>query len=363
MLNYYAKCLPNQILSTTLAPLYSLLQKTKKWTWGELQKQSFQKAKESLTGSNILTHYDQQKELLFSCDASLTLWPRGSPVSSPQRWTYSFCKQITSPSRKKIHSVRQRSVSHHFWSEEINQYLLGRKFTILSDHRPLEHLLSEKNGTPSSASSRIKCWALILAAYDYKIQYKPGKDHVNADVLSRIPLLECPENIPPPGEMILLMDTLENTPVNVQQVKKWTDNNPILSTVRTKVQQDDRGPDDNPQMQTYIKRMNKLSIQDGCVMWGDRVVIPLAGRERVLKILHNGHPGILRMKSIAHGVVWWPKLTQLLRRLFKTVKLANCIRNHLHQHLYTLGNGRPARPWSRSTSTMQDLSWENFFSR
>ena len=45
MLNYYANFLPNQ--STTLAPLYSLLQTTKKWTWGEAQKQAFKEAKEA----------------------------------------------------------------------------------------------------------------------------------------------------------------------------------------------------------------------------------------------------------------------------------------------------------------------------
>ena len=108
--------------------------------------------------------------------------------------------------------------------------------------------------------------------------------------------------------MILLMDTLEMTPVNAKQVKQWTDHDLILSKVRAKVQKGDRRPDDHPQMQPYIKRMDELSIQDGCVMWGDRVVIPQAGREKVLKILHDGHPGILRMKRIARGVVWWPKI-------------------------------------------------------
>ena len=63
MLNYCVNFLPN--LSTTLPPLYSLLQKSKKWTWGEAQKRAFQKAKESLTGTNIFFHYDQEKELLL----------------------------------------------------------------------------------------------------------------------------------------------------------------------------------------------------------------------------------------------------------------------------------------------------------
>jgi hypothetical protein len=42
--------------------------------------------------------------------------------------------------------------------------------------------------------------------------------------------------------MILLMDTLEMTPVNARQVKQWTDHDSILSKVRTKVQKGDRRP-------------------------------------------------------------------------------------------------------------------------
>ena len=180
-------------------------------------------------------------------------------------------------------------------------YLLGRKFTILSDHRPLEHLLSKKQGIPTIAWARIKQWALILAAYDYQIQYKRGQKH---DVLSRLPLCEFPKpaNIPPPGEMILLMDNLEMTPVNARQVKQWTDRNRILSKVRTKVWQGNRSSDDHPQMQPTSKEWTNLVFRMD-VSWGDRVVIPQAGCENVLKILHEGRPGILRKKRIARGVV------------------------------------------------------------
>ena len=68
-LNYYAKFLPQ--LSAKLAPLYSLLQKKKKWVWGVPQKRAFQEAKESLMSNRILTHHNPQQELILSCDASL----------------------------------------------------------------------------------------------------------------------------------------------------------------------------------------------------------------------------------------------------------------------------------------------------
>ena len=67
MLNYYAKFLPQ--LSTLLAPLYGLLQKRTRWTWGAAQKRAFEEAKQSLTSSKILTHYDPERELILSRDA------------------------------------------------------------------------------------------------------------------------------------------------------------------------------------------------------------------------------------------------------------------------------------------------------
>ena len=38
------------------------------------------------------------------------------------------------------------------------------------------------------------------------------------------------------------------------------------------------------------------------------MIIPESGSERVMEILHDGHPGVSRMKRIARTVVWWPGL-------------------------------------------------------
>uniref|UniRef100_UPI0010A03A6A uncharacterized protein K02A2.6-like n=1 Tax=Podarcis muralis TaxID=64176 RepID=UPI0010A03A6A len=46
----------------------------------------------------------------------------------------------------------------------------------------------------------------------------------------------------------------------------------------------------------------------GCLLWGDRVVIPQRLRQRVLEALHVGHPGIVKMKALARCYVWWPNM-------------------------------------------------------
>ena len=62
------------------------------------------------------------------------------------------------------------------------------KFTFLTDHKPLLTIFNPRKGIPTVVSSRLQRWAIILSAYTYDIQYKPTKEHDNADMLSRLPV-------------------------------------------------------------------------------------------------------------------------------------------------------------------------------
>ena len=68
LLNFCAKFLPN--LLTTLAPIYSLLQKRTRWHWGSLQQESFSKAKKLLSANTLLVHHCDQSPLVLPADAS-----------------------------------------------------------------------------------------------------------------------------------------------------------------------------------------------------------------------------------------------------------------------------------------------------
>ena len=78
MVNYYGKFLKG--LSSMLAPLYSLLQNNAKWKWQQEQNDAFKKVKHELTSPQLLIHYEPQKKLLLSCDAS-PLWHRSCPLT------------------------------------------------------------------------------------------------------------------------------------------------------------------------------------------------------------------------------------------------------------------------------------------
>ena len=61
-------------------------------------------------------------------------------------------------------------------------------------------------------------------------------------------------------------------------------------------------------LKPYFSRKDELSVQDGCLLWGNRVVIPPKERTRVVEELHETHPGICRMKALTRSYVWWPKM-------------------------------------------------------
>ena len=99
-------------------------------------------------------------------------------------------------------------------------------------------------------------------------------------------------------------------------------------------------------MKQFNRCSSELSVENGCVLWGNRVIIPRKGQNRVLRQLHDGHPGISRMKGIARSIAWWPGLN---KNIEETVK--ECAQCQQHQKAPALSPLHPwewpDRPWSR----------------
>lgn len=177
---YYRRFIPN--FAKISKPLTKLLKKDTPFLFDSECNSSFDELKKALVSNPILIYPNFQEPFLLTTDASafaigavLSQGPVGKdlPIAYASR---TLCNAETK------YSTIERELLAIVWAvKHFRPYLFGRKFTLITDHRPLTWLFSIKD-----PGSRLARWRLKLEEYDYKIEYKPGKINKNADALSRI---------------------------------------------------------------------------------------------------------------------------------------------------------------------------------
>ena len=321
MLTYYSKFLPDR--ATVLAPLHALLQKGATWKWSEDEDKAFQESKRLLTSTRVLVDYTTKLPLLLACDASP--FGLGAVLShrleNGNEHPIAFASRSLSPAEKNYSQIDREEAVIVFGVSKFHRYIYGRHFELLSDHQPLRGLLGEGRSIPVTASARIQRWALLLAGYQYTFRYKAGRRHNNADALSRVPLLALPHHKGQPEAILHVLEQLEKLPVTATQIAWWTTNDPILC-FKCEHGLEKAGHKKSSRRCTSIQDKELRTVEAYCVVWGTRVVIPSAGRTRILTELHEAHPGTARIKGLARGVVWWPSLTQRWNSWSVNVKYA-----------------------------------------
>ena len=346
LINYYGKFMPD--LSTILAPLYQLLQKGRKWGWEKEQQEAFAKAKALLKSPKLLVHYDINKELILTCDAS----PVGLGAVLSHRMEdgserpIAYASRTLAPAEKKYAHIDKEALAIVYGVKRYHQYLHGRKFLLYTDHEPLVYLFREGQAISATTSARVQRWALTLSGYQYSIVYRPGSEQGNADGLSRLPLPTTPQDVPQPAETILLMERLEASLVTAAKIRIWTDKDPVLAKVRKYVLQGWPERVEAKEMAPYFQRKEELSTEEGCILWGARVVMPPPLQAQVLDEIHEGHPGCGRMKSFARSYVWWPALNSELEERVKSC--STCQTNHKKPPAVPIQPWDwPEKPWTR----------------
>ena len=152
-------------------------------------------------------------------------------------------------------------------------------------------------------------WELILQVYSYGLRHKAGSRNQNADALSRIPLGEHPaakSRVPVPQETINLIEMLNSGPITATEIFRSTGKDPILARVHRYLLTGGSRDADPEIAKFYSRYIKKWSLQEECILWGTRVIVPGDQSKAVLQELHKGHSGMVRMKSLARLYVWWP---------------------------------------------------------
>lgn len=144
MVQYYHSFLPG--LATTLAPLHRLLQKNIQWEWTDDCQKAFEACKEGLTSESLLVHYDLNRELKLACDASS--YGLGAVLrhvmEDGQERPIAYASRTLSSSEKNYAQIEREALSIIFGVKKFNQFLYGRKFTLVTDHQPLLAILGPK---------------------------------------------------------------------------------------------------------------------------------------------------------------------------------------------------------------------------
>ena len=323
LINYYGKFLKN--LSSLLHPLNELLQKDKSWVWTEACKQAFQKCKLELTANSVLVHYDPTKPLRLACDAS----PYGvgaviSHIIDGEERPIAYASRTLTASEKNYAQIEKEGLSIVYGVKKFHKYLYGRRFELHTDHKPLVTIFGPKKGIPPLAALRMQRWALILLAYTYDIVYRKSADHCNADGLSRLPWHQS-DVATETG--IYYFSNTNDLPISSAEIAEHTGKDRILCQVREFILGGWPSVVTDKALRPYWLRRDELSIEDNCILWGMRVVIPPHFRDRLLEEMHEGHPGVNRMKALSRSFVWWPNLDQDIEGKVKGCKSCMAVQN------------------------------------
>ena len=138
-----------------------------------------------------------------------------------------FASCTLTEAQKNCSQIEKETFSIIFGLKRFRQYLYGRSFVILTDRRPLLSLFGPKNPVNAHATARLQRWALILASYNYNIEYRSTSAHADADSMSRLPL---PQTRSPKCENVECKLELEIvTTLTSQMIQKETRMDPVLS--------------------------------------------------------------------------------------------------------------------------------------
>lgn len=164
-------------------PLTKLLKKDQKFYWSQEQHKSFQVLKSKLTSEPILQYPDFSKEFILTTDASnFAIGSVLSQMTLGSDLPIAYASRTLNRAECNYNTTERELLSIVWATNHFRPYLYGRKFRIVTDHRPLIWLFNVKD-----PGSKLVRWRLKLEEYDYEIAYKPGRLNSNADTLSRIP--------------------------------------------------------------------------------------------------------------------------------------------------------------------------------
>ncbi|XGW15781.1 hypothetical protein V3C99_001322, partial [Haemonchus contortus] len=241
MITYYSVFVPT--LKTLRGPLDALLRKDVKWRWTSKEHEAFEKLKTALSSDANLAHYDPQQKIVVAADAC----DYGIGCVISHRYEDGSEKPIAHASRslsdaeKKYSQIEKEALGLVFAVKKFHKYLFGRKFLLLTDHKPLLAIFGDKKGVPVYSANRLMRWATILLGYDFDIEYVKTTQFGQVDGLSR---LMQKHNVSDEDVVVaavendvsrLLKDCIRRLPLTHEHIRDSTTKDSLLKNVKAYV--------------------------------------------------------------------------------------------------------------------------------
>ena len=316
---YIAKFIPK--LSELSEPLRLLTRNDIEFVWDSVQDKAFEELKSMCCKTPVLAFYDVSKPVRIQCDASsyalgAVILQEGRPVAYTSRGLTDTERRYAQIEKETLAIVHACKKFHH--------YAFGKEVVVESDHRPLQAIFSKPL---LSAPMRLQSMMLKLQHYDLKVTYVPGKHIPMGDALSRANLPTTQEDI----EMIPInmIDFVAVSPKRYKefQLKTADELNELYHVIL-------KGWPDNHDKQAtaasareYWKVRDELTVYDGIIYKGMRIVVPPSMRRGMMEQVHESHQGIVKCKERARETLYLPGMTSQIEDL-----VSDCVPCNEHQN-------------------------------
>ena len=344
MVNQQSKFSPH--LADQTKPLRDLLSKKNQWSWGHDQQQAFERLKTTLSSSEVLALYNAENETILSADASSyglgAVLRQTQPDGSLRPIAY--VSRALTETEQRYAQIEKEALAATWACERFQDYLLGTQFKIETDHKPLVPLLSSK--PLDSVPVRVQRFRLRLMRFSFTIAHVPGKELNTADTLSRAPVTEQDESNLSNETKEYVHAIVNNLPASEERLKairEQQDQDQVCKQLKSyclEGKAEWKGP-----LKPYYQVRSELTVAEGLLMRGSRMVIPTSMRAEILDRIHSGHQGMTKCRQRAKDSVWWPGIRKDIDE--KVSKCAICCKMQIQHPEPLIPSPFPQRPWQR----------------
>jgi len=294
-------------------PLIELTKKgeTKKIQWSQEAQAAFDLLKKHLTTEPILAHPLFELEFILQTDASgHSLGAVLSQIQKGKEVAIAYASRHLNAAERKYASIEREALAIIFGIKTFKYYLLDNPFTIETDCRPLLWLESMKE----KDAGRVARWGKLLSSMKYKIKYKEGKIHRNADFFSRIPIAAIIEQ---PQEESLIRRA-QDTDIFCRNIIFYLENGELLNP-------ENKFPEWMPHIELYCLNNNILCHEfHQTSQKRDRqvklqVVLPWSLRKTVVEEYHDraNHFAFLKTFLNIQRRYYWPTMAKDIKEYCK----------------------------------------------